>query len=267
MPKGSALWLQQIPKVVRRVGVRAPPGRSLIQVDISHAFLQFLARWSGDPELLADLASKNYHEAVASRLGVLRPAAKTVNNAIVGLAEGSTISRHLAANGVQMSTAAAQALVNDWWRRYHHAAMLNQTADHWIRTAGLQGQPVQVVAPDGRRFSFSKKEVPGLELPNGHRKGGVRGIISSFWRAIEGAVMDLAIADLARYRDSHDLRFVLGMFDGLVYSAPEGVAEAYAPGLQRAVENAMARAALAGKATTTVHPYWWSKDPKEQAPS
>jgi hypothetical protein len=81
----EALYLQQIPKKVRRLGIRARDGRHFIQLDINRAFLQFLARWSGDEALLADLSSTDFHAAVAQVLGITRPAAKVLNNSLVGL--------------------------------------------------------------------------------------------------------------------------------------------------------------------------------------
>lgn len=257
--KAEVLWPQQIPKKVRRVGIRAPAGRLIIQVDINRAFLQFLACWSRDQQLVAALASQDFHQSVADQLGVERKVAKVVNNSLVGLAGARGLQENLQREGIPATLDYTKQLHDSWWSCFPAAADLRDRARNHVRSAANQGSGVQLVAPDGRTFSFSPAEASGTVLDN-NRKKGFPSIFSSFWRAIEGVVTDLAIADLHQYRATHDLQFVLGMFDGLVYTAPESTAQQFATLAKQVVEKAMARLGLPGTASTTVHPFWWSDE-------
>jgi hypothetical protein len=256
-PNSSMIWLQMIPKKVRRTGLRAPAGRTLIQVDIKSAFLQFMACWSGDPLLTNDLA-EDVHSRIAQALEIDRDTAKVINNSLVGLAGVKALRKNFRRAGIEVTGDYAKQLHDEWWARYERATCLRDTAQYRVAHEAHYGRGVRVRAPDGRVFRFSPAETAGRVLDNQQQRG-FTSIFSSFWRAIEGVVMDMAIACLHSFRATHDLRFVLGMFDGLLYSAPADRATELELAAKQAVEWAMASVGVPGRAETIVDPYWLSK--------
>ena len=79
--------LQQIPsrdgKEIRDC-VIAPDGRSIVAIDYSNQESRLFAHYSQDPGLLEVFANgEDFHQAVANRIGVSRPVAKTINFALI----------------------------------------------------------------------------------------------------------------------------------------------------------------------------------------
>ena len=212
-------YLQSIPKVVRRAGLRAADGRVLVQGDLDRANLRFLAAMSGDQVLADDLAHDDLHQRVADRLEVPRAVAKVINQSMVGLVGVPGLVDHLSSTGGPTGAACARQLKAAWWGRYAAADSFRQRLQERCGQAALEQRAVKITAPDGRSFRFSPTEVAGAPLPGG-RSMGFPSVFSSIFRAIEGLVTDIALDCLSRRRGDLDLRLVIGMFDGLLYSAP-----------------------------------------------
>ena len=186
-----------------------------------------------------------------------------MNVAIVGLVGHRGLSELLADAGTPTSVGRAAELLDGWWRRYPAAASFRDFVLGRIAYAVGAGLRGEIVAPDGRKFGFSPAELAGVELGNRGRRGAPSAF-SAIWRCIEGVVIDRAIAALHPFRASHDLRFVLGMYDGVIYSAPAATAGLLANTARLAVEQAMRDVEAPGRATTIVDPYWIDK-PREKA--
>ncbi len=123
-----------------------------------------------------------------------------------------------------------------------------------------------IIASDGQEIIYGKAEVAGANLPNG-KKFGFPSMVSAIWQCIEATAMDLAMLDLHQDRDKTDLKLVLGMYDGLMYSAPEDTAERLAGRVQEAIEAALRRIGYPGNVATIVHRYWWSKPRQPRVPT
>jgi len=217
----GAQWIQQIPRLVRRSGLRAAPGRVLILGDIDAANLSFLAAVARDPVLQADIDAGDPHQRLADGLGVDRAVGKLMNNALVGLITPVGLRMALADEGFAVDHARAVGLHNAWWSRYAKAAGLRDALRGRFDRAREEGRGVRIIAPDGRSFTFSRSQVRGQRL-GVEESTSWKSVFSSIWRSIEGCVLDHALALLHRRRADLDLRLVITMFDGLVSSAPAG---------------------------------------------
>ncbi len=254
-------WLMNIPKVIRKVGLRAPEGRLLIQGDIKSAFPTFMCRAAQDAVLFQDLHG-DFHGTVAAALGIPRDAAKIVNNGLVGLMGPRELHTQFTKASLQVTPVQAAAWHAAWWGRYVASRCVVETLRaRWGQAtsrngAGVQGlRSMTITAPDGQVIRYSRAEVAGARLPNGVTRG-FPSMVSAIWQCIEATAQDLAILDLHRHRDRIGLRFVLGMYDGLIYSAPEQHAAEAEALVRRAMLDATARIGYGARVTTAVDRYW-----------
>ena len=224
-------WLQMIPRAVRSVGLRASDDRVLVQGDLSNAFPHILGAISGDAKLLADVQA-DLHDRVAARLGISRDGAKVVNNSIVGGIGVPGLMGQL-----DVDHAEAAAVKHDWWALYAVADAYWRDMDaYWRWAGGFPGsdraeeqrraglrheRALRVITPDGRPFTFSASDVAGIRRLNGKRISMLTAM-SAILRCVEGTVMDIAVAQISwmARKQGLDLRFVLGTYDGVIYSAP-----------------------------------------------
>ena len=261
----SVRFLQNIPKRIRRVGLRAPAGRILIQADIKSAFSVFMAHGAHDVVLHEDLG-RNFHQVVADALGISRDRAKIVNNGLIGLMGSERLHKEFGKAGLDTTLKEARQYHRSWWNRYAASKRLKAALRaNWKKAVivtpddvvhGLQ--PMMIIAPDGQEVRYSKAEVAGAKLPN-EKTVGFPSMVSAIWQCIEATAMDLAMLDLHRDRGRTGLKLVLGMYDGLMYSAPEDHARDGALRVAAAIEEALRRIGYPGNVETVVHRYWWSK--------
>ena len=260
----SVRWLMNVPKCIRKVGLRAPAGRVLIQGDIKSAFPTFMCRAAQDAVLFSDLDGE-FHDDVAAALGIPRMAAKVINNALVGLMGPSELHRQFHKSGLNVTLAQAATWHAAWWGRYAASRSVIEVLQTRWRQAlrvgphgGITGvHPMLIVAPDGQKIRYSPAEVAGAPLPHGTKRG-FPSMVSAIWQSIEATAQDLAVLALHEQQARIGLLFVLGMYDGLIYSVPEEHADAGARLVREAMLAATARIGYGARVTTVVHRYWWS---------
>jgi hypothetical protein len=254
-------WLMNVPKCIRKVGLRAPEGRLLVLGDIKSAFPTFMCRAAQDAVLFQDLNGE-FHRDVATALGIPYVAAKVVNNGLVGLMGPVELHRQFTKAGLHVTWAQSDAWHAAWWGRYASSRLVVEVLQaRWCQAisrngSGIQGlRPMVIIAPDGQQIRYSRAEVAGARLANGATRG-FPSMVSAIWQCIESTAQDLAILDLHQHRDRIGLRFVLGMYDGLVYSVPERHAAEAEVLVRQAMLAATARIGYGARVTTEVNRYW-----------
>ena len=178
--------------------------------------------------------------------------AKVLNNATIGLAGAGELQRHMKLAGIEVTFDYAHQVRTAWWGRYAAAAALRDRLELAVASAAAQRQALQLIAPDGRALRFSPAEVAGATLPNGKIMGFTT-IFSAIWRCIEGLVIDTAIEQLA---PSSQIKLVTGMYDGLVYTAPEDMADDAAKAVRDALVWAMWRVGVPGRVKARPDRFW-----------
>lgn len=256
-----AIYLQQVPRLVRQQGLRAAPGRVLVMGDMDRANLGFLAALAGDDVLMADLAAGDPHQAVADALGVERQVGKVANNALCGLAGPEGLRFALGEKGSAIGLDHATDLVRSWRARYAKSAALQDGFTQRVGYIAATNQGLCVRAPDGRRFTFDRAQVRGVVLKNG-RSHGPKSIWSSLLRSMEGCALDFALNGLRKLRRHTDLTLVLPMFDGGVWSVPEEHAEEAVESVREALVAGLSAVGVTGTATAWSSTYW-TEAPKE----
>ena len=251
----GARWIQQIPRVVRHPGLRAAQGRVRVLGDIDAANLSFLAAVARDPVLQADIDAGDPHQQIADGLGVDRAVGKLMNNALVGLITPVGLRLALADKGFAVDDARAAKLHGAWWSRYAKAARVRDALRGRFDRARAEGRGVRITAPDGRSFTFSRSQVRGQRLGVAESTSW-KSVFSSIWRAIEGTALDYALALLHRQRADLDLRLVVTMFDGLVYSSPADQVEVAREAVRDALVAGLAAVGVRGSASVSSGRYW-----------
>lgn len=264
--KGTGRWLQNIPKCIRKVGLRAPEGRVLVQVDIKSAFPTLMGHAAGDAVLLQDVGG-DFHDDVATALGIPRAVAKVINNGLVGLMGPEELHKQFLKAGLDATEEQAKSWHRAWWSRYAASRQLIAVLrERWKQAVSKDPRglayglyPMVVIAPDGQQIRYSPAEVAGAPLPHGVRRG-FPSMVSAVWQSIEATATDLAILDLHQHRDTIGLKLVLGTYDGLLYSAPVEHADEAEQLVGRAVETATSHLGYGARVETLSHEYWWSPD-------
>ena len=85
--------------------------------------------------------------------------------------------------------------------------------------------------------------------------------MSSLWRAVEGAVLDLTLSLLQPVQAATGLRLVLPMYDGALFAVPEQGADLGRRCVEAAFSTALAAAGVAAGVTAEVRPRWGGTAP------
>jgi hypothetical protein len=146
-----------------------------------------------------------------------------------------------------------------WWARY-------PTFKAWVEwfhgilshhAAAKRG--LHISDPTGRVFSFCSAEVHGwkLDLDELDAEGGARSILSSLWRAAEGAILDRAL--LLLHTDGRvppDLRLCVPMYDGALFCVPRAQAREGQERVEFAFDKALSEANVHTKVTIKTGECW-----------
>ena len=83
-----------------------------------------------------------------------------------------------------------------------------------------------------------------------------RSIISSLWRAVEGAVLDRTLRLLLPRKASVGLRLALTMYDGLLMAAPEAHADAAVQVVEDTMQTALKETGITTGVTIEHRAQW-----------
>ncbi len=260
LPRPRAV-LQSTPGALRPA-VLPPVGHLFLDVDLRGAFPAIAAAVARDPAMQADVDDdihRRVGEALVPRALHPRAVGKALNNSLISGMTPFGVRRDLGAVGVPLMLSQAQALHAAWWARYPGFAVWVAGVEHLLRGQACANQGVHFAEPTGRTYSYGRAEVRGWDRD---RDGldpvaGARSILSSLWRAAEGAILDRALVLLHERRDeTHRLNLAIPMYDGALFVVPEDNAEHGRAWVRWAFETALWESHVRTGATVDVRERW-----------
>lgn len=255
LPHPRAL-LQGIPRVLR-TALRPPEGHVWLNADISQCFPAIVTAVTRDAALQGDVEA-DMHQRVGDAFAPGRPDArklgKVLNNALIGGMTAHGLCTELRKYGYAIDEQTAEGYRRWWWARYPSYADWIARFEEFLQARASRGEALRVEAPTGRTFQFSPAQVAGWR--HGIRgtwfDAGVRSIVSSFWRSIEGAVLDRALALLHEHRWPAGLRVALPMYDGMLLAVPGELAAEGEAWVRWAIGRALDEAAVKARVKVKV---------------
>ncbi len=260
--------LSAIPKAQRHA-FAAPPGHRYLLADIDRCFPVLLASVADD-EALLDAARGDLHQEAGDTLAPHLSAnerrwlGKRFNNAVIGLISPAGWHHHLRELGITVTVLEANRMHDRWWERF---AAARDFRDAWLdfhRSVAKANQPLRIVYPDGRPFTFDRATVRGvarrprwerLASPQARLAASARRTFAAIWRGIEGVVLDEVLHRLHALR-GEGLRLVLPLYDGVLLQAPESCATQLAEQVRNAFLAAFRVVGIPAGVTITDAPTW-----------
>ncbi|MES2641031.1 MAG: hypothetical protein V4850_16190 [Myxococcota bacterium] len=218
--------LQAVPRAVRHL-LLPPPEHVLVNVDIKSCFLAAAAALTGDPVLRADL-DQDVHQLWGDHLVPeldregRKGIGKLFNNALIGGMTEFGVARAFEERGVRVTVDRARAATAEWWSRYSRFADLRLHVWAMHERHRRARSAMWIEAPDGRMFHFDTRALDGTDRHEADPIGGARrSTFSSLFRAVEGCVLDRALALVAAEGYKLGVRLVVPMYDGALFAVPE----------------------------------------------
>lgn len=214
----DGLQLQVIAKRLRPA-FRAPPGRVLLDADVRSCFLVLAARVTGDEQLASDLRddARDVHlrtgELVAPGSPRPREIGKLLNNSLVGGLSASGLATELGRFGVACDAKHSREVWQAWWGRYPRLKAWCDDADATFERAREAKRALDVLLPDGSQIRFFGKMMSERDSLT---------VRAAVWQALESQLLDRAMVRLHASRNALDVQLVVPMYDGALFSAPEG---------------------------------------------
>ncbi|MBW2255956.1 MAG: hypothetical protein JRI25_15340 [Deltaproteobacteria bacterium] len=241
----SRLMLSAIRRDVRAL-LRLPQGWTLITGDFKscHGYLALAV--TGDPDLARDLQG-DFHQVTGDRMvhpdvekAKRRDFGKLVNNSMLFGLSARGLQRHAVEflnhdPGIESASSSWDA----WWARYPYLRAFREWVQDLVHQAQVEGRPLEVVSPSGRKSRFSKVEVLGKVAKGSGRRekgpdGAWRTIFSTIFRAVEGDLLQRTLAHFCAGHAGHGGKPVLPLYDALMVAAPLGREQAVWKALEAA---------------------------------